>query len=72
MQHRWTVEELARVRQGAEGVIKAIDAGTLSPTEQEMVALATLCDDHPLLKDLVVQLAARCKNGRTALKRHAS
>lgn len=58
------------VRDAVRKVCDAIDAGTLQPTEFEMVSLALMASEFggPLAYDLICEVASRCEIGRKALK----
>ncbi len=60
---------VVKLRDAVDQLCAAIDAGTLTPTEQQMAAVATVVSREagPLKHDLLCKLASRCKNGRAAL-----
>ena len=62
--------EMVQARDAVDSVCKAVDAGQIHPTEQEMYALAELVSrtGGPLAHDLLVKLASRSLIGRAALK----
>jgi hypothetical protein len=64
-----SLERIIRIRDAVNGLCRAIDAGEVTPTEPEMLALALVVerDGGPLAHDLLCQLASRCRNGREVL-----
>lgn len=62
------------VRDAVRKVCAAIDAGTVKPTEAEMLALAIMVFEYggPLTHELLCEVASRCESGRKALKAVAS
>jgi hypothetical protein len=62
---------IVHIRDAVHGLCRAIDAGDVTPTELEMVTLATVVARYsgPLAHDLLCQLASRCRNGRAVLDR---
>jgi hypothetical protein len=60
---------IVEIRDAVNRLCAAIDAGDVSPTEAEMVALAVVVarDGGPLAHDLLCKLASRCQNGRAVL-----
>jgi hypothetical protein len=65
------LERIVHLRDAVNELCRAIDAGEVTPTEREMVALAIVVEQHggPLAHDLLCQLASRCRNGRAVLDR---
>lgn len=68
-----SIVRIVQLRDAVDRLCAAIDAGEVSPTEIEMLALAFIVErDGGLLKhDLLVKLASRCRNGRAVLKEMA-
>ena len=68
-----SIERVVMLRNAVEDLCAAIDSGRVKPTENEMLALATIVEREagPLRHDLLVKLASRCRNGRAVLKRIA-
>lgn len=64
---------IVRARVLVDELCAAIDAGTVDPREQDILALAVLVkrEAGPLAHDLLVKLASRCKNGSAVLTRMA-
>lgn len=65
-----SLEIIVALRECVEAICEGIDAGSIQPTEAEMVAMAEIVDKYggPLRLDLLCMLASRCEEGRTALK----
>ena len=65
---------MVQAREFVDKVCRAIDAGEIHPTEEQMLALAVRVKDvgGPLAHDLLCKLASRTKNGSAVLTRSAS
>lgn len=64
---------IVQLRDAVDALCAAIDAGEVTPREEEMIALGQLItkEGGPLAHDLLVKIASRCQEGRAALKRCA-
>ena len=65
-----SVFRLVMLQRAVDGLCAAIDRGEVQAGEQEMMALAVVVEREGgfLKHDLLVKLASRCQNGRSALK----
>jgi hypothetical protein len=64
---------IVQIRDAVNGLCAAIDRGEVTPSDQEMLALAVIVkrEGGPLAYDLLLKLASRCPAGRAVLARIA-
>jgi len=65
--------ETVRTREMVDRLCAEIDAGRVTATEEEMLAIAVIVKQKGglLAHDLLCKLASRCRNGRAVLRRLA-